>query len=132
MSNAVFSQRPMRELARVIIAGGRDFNDCPLLKRKCDRILSNIKKRSPIEIVSGMARGADTLGDRYAKECGYAIAEFPADWDKHGKSAGHKRNAQMGIYATHCIVFWDGRSKDTRHMIAIAERLELGLRIIRY
>jgi hypothetical protein len=110
---------------KVIIAGGRTFNDYDLLCRKCDRILSLQKV---VEIVSGMAKGADALGERYAKKHGYQIKQFPADWDKHGKSAGYKRNAEMAQYADALIAFWDGESKGTKHMIELAN--QLGLKVI--
>jgi hypothetical protein len=46
------------------------------------------------EIV-GKAKGADTLGEQYAKANGFAVKEFPADWNK-GKSAGYERNKDHG------------------------------------
>ncbi len=76
---------------KIIIAGSRDFDDYDLLREKCDLILSNIKT---VEIVSGQARGADSLGEKYAKEKGYKLKLFPADWSQ-GKMAGMIRNKQM-------------------------------------
>lgn len=60
---------------RTIIAGGREFNDYNLLKNTMDKLLSNIKDN--IIIVCGKARGADNLGERYAKEKGYEIKLLP-------------------------------------------------------
>lgn len=77
---------------KVIIAGGRNFNDYEKLCQFCDKALS---KQTEIEIVSGTANGADKLGEKYANDNGYPIKQFPADWDKYGKSAGYKRNAQI-------------------------------------
>ena len=57
---------------RVIIAGGRKFNNYSLLKEKCDNILSNVNDR--IAIVCGCAYGADLLGEKYAKES-FALME---------------------------------------------------------
>ena len=116
---------------RLIIAGGREFNDYELLKEKVDYLLRH-KKGETIEIVSGKARGADSLGERYAKDNGYTVKEFPADWNTHKKSAGYIRNQEMANYATHCICFWDGESKGTKHMIDIAKKENLSLRVIRY
>ncbi len=115
---------------KVIIAGGRDFKDYDLLKTKLNKILSNIN--TPIVIVSGKARGADSLGERYAKEMGYEIAEFPANWDKYGKRAGYIRNEEMAKYAEACVCFWDGKSKGTKHMIDLTNKHNLKLRVIRY
>jgi hypothetical protein len=115
---------------RVIIAGGRDFKNYELLKTCCDKILSNVK--GEIEIVSGTANGADKLGEKYAKERGYKIKQFPADWDAHGKSAGYVRNKEMASYSDALIAFYDGQSKGTGHMIAIATASGLRTRIIKY
>lgn len=76
----------------VIIAGSRNFNNYELLKTQCDLILSHNKN---VSIVSGMARGADTLGVQYAKERRYPILRYPADWNRYGKKAGYIRNEEM-------------------------------------
>lgn len=70
---------------KVIIAGSREFSDFALLYSECDKILDGL---SDVEIVSGTARGADKLGEHYAKLKGYQVKQFPADWSK-GKSAGY-------------------------------------------
>lgn len=103
---------------KLIVAGGRDFNDYDLLKSKLDKLLSN---KTHVEIVSGKARGADSLGEKYAKEKGYKIKEFPADWGKYGRAAGYIRNKEMAEYADGCLCFWDGKSKGTKHMIDLVE-----------
>lgn len=48
---------------RVIIAGGRDFDDYQLLKATMDKLLCNITDE--ITVVCGQAKGADTLGEQY-------------------------------------------------------------------
>lgn len=83
-----------------------------------------------IEIVSGTANGADKLGEKYANEKGYLLKKFPADWDKYGKSAGFKRNVEMSNYADALIAFWDGKSKGTKHMIDLAKRYELKVKVV--
>lgn len=115
---------------KVIVAGGRYFNNYELLKESLDRLLQN--KLPNVIIVSGTARGADTLGEKYAVERDLSIVEFPADWDKYGKSAGYRRNAEMADYADACVVFWDGKSKGTKHMIDLAEKKGIQLKIIKY
>lgn len=104
-------------MKKVIIAGSRDFHDFELLEAECDRILGDEK----VEIVSGRARGADRLGETYAYNKGHKIKTFEADWDKYGKAAGYKRNAEMAEYADVLIAFWDGLSKGTKHMIDLAK-----------
>jgi hypothetical protein len=114
---------------KVIIAGSRDFNDYELLKNTCDKILSN---QTDVEIVSGGARGADALGERYAKEKGYNLKIFLANWDEFGKQAGFVRNKEMGRYSDSLIAFWNGVSRGTKHMIDIAKSEGLNIRVIKY
>lgn len=114
---------------KVIIAGSRDFRNYSLMKERCDLILS---EKNDIEIVSGGARGADKMGEFYAKERGYCIKVFPADWEQFGKSAGFIRNKQMAEYADTLICFWDGQSKGTQHMINLAKNEGLETHIIKF
>jgi hypothetical protein len=60
------------------------------------------------EVVSGGARGVDSLGERYAKEKGISLKIFPADWESHGRKAGIMRNTEMAHYADALIAVWDG------------------------
>lgn len=115
---------------RVIIAGCRDFNDYPLLCEKCDKILGNKRNTHNVIVISGCARGADYLGERYAKERGYQTRLFPADWERDGNSAGPKRNARMAANADALIAFWDGESRGTRNMIDNARSRGLLVRVI--
>ncbi|UUV45994.1 DUF2493 family protein [Bacillus phage vB_BanS-Thrax1] len=116
---------------KVVIAGGRDFNHYILLKAKLLHYFRNYNL-GDIEIVSGGARGADSLGERFAKEHGCKIVRFLPDWELFGKSAGYIRNAEMAKYADACVCFWDGKSKGTKHMINLAEKEGLKLRVVNY
>lgn len=115
---------------RVIIAGGRDFKNYTLLSKTMDHLLSKID--GDIVIVCGKARGADTLGERYAKEHGYSVHYFPAEWDRHGRAAGYIRNIAMADNADALAAFWDGESRGTKNMIEIAKNRGLSVRVIRY
>ena len=121
-----------RPIYKIIIAGGRDFMDYNLLKEKTNKILQEKKVTHKIVIISGCARGADTLGLRYASENAFDVEEYPADWDKYGKKAGYVRNVEMAENADSLIAFWDGKSKGTKHMIDIATERNLPTRVIRY
>ena len=114
---------------KLIIAGGREFSDFDLLTEKLNHYTS---KLDDIEIVSGTARGADKLGEDYAKLKNLKIATFPADWDKYGKGAGYRRNTEMAEYADSLIAFWDGKSRGTMHMINIARKKGLQVKVIKY
>jgi len=113
---------------KIIIAGSRNFNDYNLLKSSCDNLLTQFTN---IEIVSGTARGADKLGERYAREKGYDIKQFPANWNL-GKSTGYIRNDEMAQYSDMLIAFWDGTSKGTKHMIDLANKRGIKVEIVNY
>ena len=72
---------------RLIVAGSRGFWSQDLMNRKLDHLLHN-KSPDEIEIVSGNSRGADRFGEVYAHSRGYKVTVMPAEWNKHGKSAG--------------------------------------------
>ena len=123
----------MQREFRVVVAGSRDFTNYTLLCNSLTRILS--KKREEgykIIILSGRARGADKLGEKYAREQNISIETYPADWEKHGKKAGYIRNKEMIEVANACVVYWDGQSRGSAHTIRLAEEKGVPLRVIKY
>jgi basic membrane lipoprotein Med (substrate-binding protein (PBP1-ABC) superfamily) len=113
---------------KVIIAGGRTFNNYELLKNVCNQII-----KKDWTIISGCASGADTLAIDYAKEFNINYEEYPADWNLYGKSAGLIRNQQMlNTNATHLIAFWDGKSPGTKNMINISKLKNIEIIVIKY
>lgn len=112
---------------KTIIAGSRTFNDYDLLKQKLDYFR---KHNSVTEIVSGTAKGADQLGERYATENNIRITLFAADWNRHGKKAGPMRNRTMAEYADQLIAVWNGESKGTKNMIENMNRLKKPVYIV--
>lgn len=120
---------------KLIIAGGRDFNDYTLLRSKLDHLLQNIPTDN-IEIVSGGARGADSLGEQYANGRGIKVKQFTPEWKNPdgtvNRAAGHIRNRKMGDYADTLVAFWDGQSKGTKGMIDYAIKKGLSVRVVRY
>ena len=88
---------------RVIVAGGRYFDDYELLEESLDHLLQN--KPNAI-IISGTAKGADSLGELYAKKNNLRIERFKPDWNKFAKSAGYKRNAEMAEVANALVAFF--------------------------
>lgn len=116
---------------RVIVAGGREFNDAPLMRSKLDTYIGG---RTDVRTVSGGARGADKLGERYAESKGLPRPLIvPADWDTFGrKAAGPIRNQRMSWLSSHLVAFWDGDSPGTKNMIETALRDGLETRVVRY
>lgn len=121
-------------MLRLIVAGSRNFEDFQMLESSLDEFIEihSIGDPDPgVIIISGLAKGADLLGVQYAKKKEYNVEEFPANW-KLGRSAGPKRNLEMAKSANACIVFWDGVSKGTAHMIELAKKYQLKLLVVLY
>lgn len=110
---------------KVAIIGGRDFKDYSFLKNVCE-------KYEMVEIISGGAKGADSLAEKYAKEKNIQTKIFLPNWNKHGKAAGFIRNTEIVERADMVIAFWDGKSKGTDHSITIAEKMDKPVYIYRY
>lgn len=121
-----------KEIYRIIIAGGRDFDDYSLLQSKCLPIIERQMVNHDVIIMSGHAKGADVLGERFAKEHGLKLEVYPADWKAHYRSAGFRRNEQMGDIANGLIAFCDGESHGTKHMIEYAKSKGLEVYDFRY
>lgn len=131
---------------RIVIAGGRDFNDYDLLQEKCLKLLTN--KMPNVIVVSGGAKGADSLGERFAREHNLEVERFLADWDNvegpacilkytsQGKPynaiAGHLRNKKMGDATDAGIIFWDGKSSGSKDMVNVMKILEKPYRVVNY
>ena len=116
---------------KVIIAGGRNFNNYQILKEKCIFYLKD-RIKDEICIVSGCANGADKLGEKFAEEFRIDVELYPAQWNTLGKRAGYIRNEEMANNANALIAFWDGESNGTRHMIETAKKKGLLVRVILY
>ena len=114
---------------RVIIAGSRSFNDYTLLREHCLSVLQEKMKTHRVIIVSGHARGADSLGERFANELGLPFELHPAKWRLLGKAAGMVRNAEMAKCSDALIAFWDGESRGTRHTINFARKRGLDISV---
>ena len=100
---------------RTIIAGSRDCTQASVISDAVEACPWRVT-----EVVSGTARGVDTLGENWADTCGIQVWRFPADWNQHGNRAGYIRNKEMAEFSKALIAIWDGESNGTKHMIDIA------------
>jgi hypothetical protein len=111
------------------VVGGRNFSDYALLKKELDLFTqSNIVTK----IVSGGAKGADSLAEKYAKDNNLEILIFKPDWNKYGKAAGIIRNEDIIRESTHIIAFWDKKSTGTKNSIDRAIKANKSVKIINY
>ena len=119
---------------KVIIAGGRDFDDYEYMSTKLDELFKdpNTFNNNTIKVISGMAKGADTLGIQYADENKLTKILFPANWKEYPRIAGFLRNNDMLSIATHLIAFWDRKSNGTKHMIEIAQMKGIPVWVFEY
>ena len=105
---------------RLAIIGSRTFNDYALL---ANTIFSSLCPLDFItEIISGGAKGADSLGADFAENNDIPLKVFPAEWNKYGKSAGFIRNQIIVNTCDMVLAFWDGESRGTADTIAKAKK----------
>jgi hypothetical protein len=102
---------------KVIIAGSRSVDDYGHIVYAIGQSGFTVE-----EVVSGTARGADQLGELWARRHFVCCTKFPADWNRLGKQAGYVRNQRMAEYADALIAIWDGQSRGTKHMIDIMRK----------
>lgn len=115
---------------KLAIVGSRTFSDYDLL---VETLKSHYLTESGwrfTEIVSGAARGADSLAAEFARVNGIKLTEFLPDWDKFGKSAGFKRNVQIVDYANELLAFQVDNSKGTGHSIELAKKQGKPVKVI--
>lgn len=120
-------------LIRIVIAGGREFDDYDYM-RECMNSIKHLYYNRSIEVISGACRGADELGEKWAAENHFAVDSKPPDYKniKPSKRAPLVRNEEMAKAADVLCAFWDGESRGTRHMIGCAFREGLEIHIFRY
>ena len=99
------------------IIGSRPFDDIEYAANKLDEIISQYDS-----IVSGGAKGADSIGAAYADINGLPLTVYKPDWKKYGKGAGFIRNKLIIDECDVVIAFWDGSSKGTKHSINLARK----------
>lgn len=114
----------------LIIAGSRSFTDFDFMTKVLDEYVAN-NGLLELVVMSGAARGADRLGERWAEMRGYPVILMPANWKLHPKAAGYRRNEAMAQAATDCLVFWDGVSPGSLHMFKTARKHRLRCDLIR-
>ena len=90
----------------------------------------DVDKDSFTQLVSGHANGVDKIGEKWARLNGIDVISFPANWYTLGRSAGVKRNIEMGNYADSLIAIWDGKSRGTNHMIDYMTKLGKPVRVV--
>lgn len=107
---------------KLAIVGSRDFSDYNFLKQNVLELMESHSFKFT-HIVSGGAKGADTLANRYADEKNIEMIVFKPDWKKYGKRAGFIRNTDIIETSDVIVAFWDGKSTGTKDSIEKALNL---------
>jgi hypothetical protein len=108
---------------RVLVCGGRTFDDDVTLYDTLNKINTEVDIIDVI--ISGNARGADQLGEEYAKDNNIETEVYPAQWNLYGKSAGYKRNTQMLVEGKPDLVIAFPGGKGTAMMVKIAKEADV-------
>jgi len=98
---------------KIAIIGSRDFNDYELLANTLNKLDITL-------IISGGAKGADGLAERYALEHSIETLIYKPDYKLYNRGAPLKRNLQIVDESDFVIAFWDGKSRGTKHAIEYA------------
>lgn len=116
---------------KIAIIGSRTFLDYELLS---DTIKNYLSENNLIikSVVSGGAKGADTLAEKFALENTIEMIVFKPDWKRFGKRAGFMRNTLIIENSDIVFAFWDGKSSGTKDSIEKAKSLNKKVIITHY
>lgn len=106
-------ERRRLEPARYAIVGSREYPHLDLVRAFVRKLPTGSV------VVSGGARGVDSVAEEAARECGLGAIVIPADWSQ-GRGAGIARNADIVAAADIVVAFWDGKSRGTQNSMSRA------------
>ena len=111
---------------RILICGGRNFNDKSLMRREIIEFLKESgvfshEALKSVTIIHGGAKGADSIAGLVADELGIETVVYPADWEKYSKSAGIIRNKEMADKGKPDFVLAFPGGAGTHHMVSYAK-----------
>lgn len=113
-------------MIKLAIIGSRSFDDSELFEKTMEPYRDKISL-----VISGGARGADSLAEEWAEYYGIPTKIYLPDWDKHGKGAGFKRNLEIIGACDAVIAFWDEASPGTAHSLRVAKDIGKPTKIIK-
>lgn len=115
---------------RLAVIGSRNLTDLGLVIRTLTPYYE--KHGDNLVIVSGGAKGADSLGAAFGRKHGLKVDVYLPEWDKYGKSAGFRRNTTIWDNSDAGVAFWDGVSRGTAHSFQIADAQGKALHIVEF
>ena len=119
----------------LLIVGSRSMTMYSFIETYLNNLVRERLQGYDIVVVSGGAKGVDTMAERWADNNGYKKVIMPADWEKEGKSAGFKRNVRMHQFIAEkdnklVVAFWDGVSKGTAHNFDLCKKYDNELLLV--
>lgn len=105
---------------KIAVVGSRTWHERSVIEEVLDRALE--RYGAELAIVSGGARGADSIGEDWARRNGVPITVHLPDWSRYGRSAGFRRNELIVRDADCVLAFQMAGSRGTQHSIDLARR----------
>lgn len=117
----------------VMVCGSRSITDVSWVENQIVKYLKEIYTDDlDFIIINGKARGVDSIAREWAINHNVGNWDFPAEWDKYGRSAGFKRNAEMVDKCDYCLILWDGQSHGTKHDIDLCIQKGKPYKVVMY
>jgi hypothetical protein len=113
---------------KLAVVGSRNIVDEKLIFDSINSIISEVDDE--IIIISGGARGVDSIAAKWAKNNNIKLIEIKADWNRLGKAAGMIRNKDIIKNCDIVLAIWDGVSKGTAHSIQLGKSLNKNVIIV--
>jgi len=104
---------------RVLVTGSRTWTDTGTIR---DALASVWGDGAALLVSGACPRGADRLAEACWTRWGGRVERHPADWDRHGRVAGYRRNTVMvNRGADLCLAFIRHNSRGASHALALAQ-----------
>lgn len=103
---------------KILVCGSRGWDRPDLVGERLARLPA-----ATVVVHGACPEGADLHCALHCVALGIEQRPYPADWKRYGRSAGHKRNAQMldeNPDVELVLAFWDGASRGTKGMLDLA------------
>lgn len=112
---------------KLAVVGSRNFNDYEKMEASLSDLVDKVS-----QVISGGAKGADLLAQKWADENNIPFVAILPDWKKNGRAAGPMRNREIIESCDFCIAFWDGKSRGTASSIRFCEKQGKRVTIVKF
>lgn len=111
---------------RLAVIGSREFSDARLMADELEQ-----HRETTTQLVSGGARGADKMSERWARKHGIETSIYYPN-HKQYRHPYHHRNRLIAENCDLLVAFWNGRSSGTRYTIDYARKIGKPVRIVKF